>query len=94
MKELWRGFRRWVHYIFEYKDNVTYLEIKEQEASEKDKLINELTQEIKRLKTQIKTKNQRHEIVSKKYRDTKRKLDEKSTNVTETKKRGRPRKNG
>lgn len=48
MKELWSDFKKWVHYVLDYKDNTEYLEIKEGES----KALNE---EIERLKGVIDT---------------------------------------
>lgn len=49
MKELWSDFRKWIHYVLDYKNNSVYLEIKEQES----KALNE---EIERLKKVIDAK--------------------------------------
>lgn len=52
MKELWNDFRKWVHFcIFDYKDNVAYLEIKEGESKS-------LNEEIERLKKVIDKRNE------------------------------------
>ena len=49
MKELWSDFKKWVHYMMDYKSNSIYLEIKEGES----KALNE---EIERLKKVIDAK--------------------------------------
>lgn len=51
MKELWSDFRKWVHYVLDYKSNSIYIEIKEEES----KVLNE---EIERLKKVIDNKNE------------------------------------
>ena len=50
MKELWNDFKKWVHYVLEYKDNTEYIEIKEGEVSEKDKEIENLKKKLKETK--------------------------------------------
>lgn len=96
MKELWNDFRKWVHFcILDYKDNVAYLEIKEGES----KALNE---EIERLKKVVDAKNETIKLKELlieqlmehmgKTSNRLRQLRKEATTNSETKKRGRPKK--
>jgi len=92
MNELWNDFRKWVRYVREYKDNIEYLDIKEGEAIEYNRQISILNKQLaeygrmyKELETICRLKDERNNIIRKKLRDAKRKINELKSETKEGK---------
>lgn len=62
---MWGGFRNWVHYVLDYKENTKYCEIKEEESTMYSKKLNTLEKKLKQANYLEKEKDELIAILNK-----------------------------